>query len=330
MTERQAPTPLRIVAGLGSADDYDAYCGAGADEVFCGYVPEAWASRYGLALPLNRREVRYYPVQLGARSELLILAEMAARRGVPVTLTFNSLHYIPEQYPVIADIMAQCIRDGFRAFIIADPALLIYLHGQGLDRAARLHVSGEIGEVNRGLLAWAGRLGAARLILHRKVPLTDMASLIAWAGAHPADAPQEYEAFALNEMCHFSGAFCQSLHCDELAHMCRVPYRLGGVNEPLAADMPEKTTSDPSALGAGGCSLCALWRMRQAGVTHLKLVGRGNHPALMRRDIAALRTAADLAAASAAEAEYLRALRNALFPDGCSGSCYYPGETGHI
>lgn len=329
MTERQSPAPLRITAGLGSADDYHAYCDAGADEVFCGYVPEAWASRYGLALPLNRREVRYYPVQLGARSELLILADMAARRGVPVTLTFNSLHYIPEQYPLIADIMAQCVRDGFRAFIAADPALLIYLHEQGLDKVARLHVSGELGEVNRGVLAWAGQLGAARIILHRKVPLNDMAALIAWAKARPENTPQEYEAFALNEMCHFSGAFCHSLHCDELVHMCRLPYRLGGVSAPMDTELPERA-ADPAALGAGGCGLCALWRMRQAGVTHLKLVGRGNHPNLMRRDIAALRIAADLAAASETEAAYLRALRDALFPNGCSGSCYYPGETGRL
>ena len=36
----------------------------------------------------------------------------------------------------------------------------------------------------------------------------------------------EYEAFALNELCHFTGAFCSSLHCDELAPACRLPYRL--------------------------------------------------------------------------------------------------------
>ena len=26
----------------------------------------------------------------------------------------------------------------------------------------------------------------------------------------------EYEAFILNERCHYTGAFCSSLHCDEL------------------------------------------------------------------------------------------------------------------
>lgn len=36
--------------------------------------------------------------------------------------------------------------------------------------------------------------------------------------------PTEFEAFALNELCQFSGAFCNSLHCDEMGYLCRVPY----------------------------------------------------------------------------------------------------------
>lgn len=36
-------------------------------------------------------------------------------------------------------------------------------------------------------------------------------------------------AFALNELCQFSGAFCNSLHCDEMGHLCRVPYKIGKV-----------------------------------------------------------------------------------------------------
>ncbi|MFQ8776683.1 MAG: hypothetical protein ACLR78_03340 [Roseburia sp.] len=39
----------------------------------------------------------------------------------------------------------------------------------------------------------------------------------------------EFEAFALNELCQFSGAFCNSLHCDEMGHLCRVPYKIGKV-----------------------------------------------------------------------------------------------------
>ena len=59
---------MKIVAGLGCIDDYPAFCEAGADEFFCGYVPYAWTKRYGTTLALNRREVRWYQLQVGAYS----------------------------------------------------------------------------------------------------------------------------------------------------------------------------------------------------------------------------------------------------------------------
>lgn len=46
-------------------------------------------------------------------------------------LTFNSLYYLPEQYPEIGDIIEKCMGIGFRSYIIADPALLVYLKNRG-------------------------------------------------------------------------------------------------------------------------------------------------------------------------------------------------------
>lgn len=67
---------MKIVAGLGSIDEYERFVKAGADEFFCGYVPYSWSKKYGTVLPLNRREVLCYNVQLGAFEELRILAAM--------------------------------------------------------------------------------------------------------------------------------------------------------------------------------------------------------------------------------------------------------------
>ena len=113
---------MKIVAGLGSIDEYERFVKAGADEFFCGYVPYSWSKKYGTVLPLNRREVLCYNVQLGAFEELRILAAMIKKYGKPVHLTFNSLYYIPEQYPEIAEIIRCCMTIGFHSYIIADPA----------------------------------------------------------------------------------------------------------------------------------------------------------------------------------------------------------------
>ena len=324
---------MKIVAGLGSIDEYETFVKAGADEFFCGYVPFSWAEKYGVIHPLNRREVLFYNVQIGSMSELQILKKMVDYYGKPVTLTFNSLYYTGEQYPVIAEIITHCMAAGFENFIIADPALMLYLRQQKIN--CGIHLSGETAEVNRGMLEQMLPFGIRRVIFHRKNSLEDMQSCI-----KEADFPHEYEAFILNELCHFSGAFCNSLHCDELTHLCRVPYELGNLHKKEETDAAQKDVAETDRIqgkegkglpldedgyltGSTGCGLCALYRMKQVGITHLKLVGRGNYTDFMEKDIRQLRKVLDILENSDSEAQYQKKMKASLFPDGCSRNCYY-------
>lgn len=319
---------MKIVAGLGSIDEYETFVKAGADEFFCGYVPFSWAEKYGVIHPLNRREVLFYNVQIGSMSELQILKKMVDYYGKPVELTFNSIYYTGEQYPVIAEIITQCMAAGFENFIIADPALMLYLRQQKIN--CGIHLSGETAEVNRGMLEQMLPFGIRRVIFHRKNSLEDMQSCI-----KEADFPHEYEAFILNELCHFSGAFCNSLHCDELTHLCRVPYELGNLHKKEETDAAQKDVAETDRIqgkegkglpldedgyltGSTGCGLCALYRMKQVGITHLKLVGRGNYTDFMEKDIRQLRKALDILENSDSEAQYQKKMKASLFPDGCS------------
>lgn len=324
---------MKIVAGLGSIDEYETFVKAGADEFFCGYVPFSWAEKYGVIHPLNRREVLFYNVQIGSMSELQILKKMVDYYGKPVKLTFNSIYYTGEQYPVIAEIITQCMAAGFENFIIADPALMLYLRQQKIN--CGIHLSGETAEVNRGMLEQMLPFGIRRVIFHRKNSLEDMQSCI-----KEADFPHEYEAFILNELCHFLGAFCNSLHCDELTHLCRVPYELGNLHKKEETDAAQKDVAETDRIqgkegkglpldedgyltGSTGCGLCALYRMKQVGITHLKLVGRGNYTDFMEKDIRQLRKVLDILENSDSEAQYQKKMKASLFPDGCSRNCYY-------
>ncbi len=56
-------------------------------------------------------------------------------------------------------------------------------------------------------------------------------------------------------------------------------------------DEPE---DDGYLCGQTGCGLCALYQLEKAGVTHLKLVGRGNYTDYMERDIKNLRKALEI------------------------------------
>ena len=328
---------MKIVVGLGSIDEYIKFAEAGADEFFCGYVPYSWSQKYGTVLPLNRREVLCYNVQLGAFSELEILSGMMKKYEKPVHLTFNSLYYIPEQYPEIAGIISQCIKIGFHSYIIADPALMVYLRENGIN--CEIHLSGECGEINSQMVASLAKMRLKRVIFHRKNTFEDMKAVVDKCGKKDGtEGVPEFEAFVLNEMCQFTGAFCNSLHCDEMGYLCRVSYWLGTVRngdavpEKIMALQEQAWDQEPDLkaydesgylCGETGCGLCALYQLKQAGITHLKLVGRGNYVDHMEKDIRNLRKALKILDAAENEREFKCTLKRIVFPAGCSERCYY-------
>lgn len=331
---------MKLTVGLGSVDEYIRFSEAGADEFFCGYVPYSWTQKYDTMMPLNRREVLCSNVQLGAFSELEILASMIRDYQRPVHLTFNSLFYLPEQYPEIAKIMKACMCLGFQSYIIADPALILYLREHNID--CEIHLSGETGEVNSRMVDFFQQFSLKRVIFHRKSSFDDMKAVINAEKSYDGlRAETEFEAFILNEMCQFTGAFCNSLHCDELGHLCRIPYWLKPLKESCTGSSfrqlrPSVPAASPQTslphtpdlpegylCGATGCGLCALYRLREIGITHLKLVGRGNYTDFMEQDIRMLRQALAILETSTSEKDFQLNMREQLFPQGCSSHCYY-------
>ena len=339
---------MKITSGLGSIDDYPRYVRAGADELFCGYVPFSWSEKYGTVLPLNRREVLNYNVQIGSFSELEILANMVQKYQKPVHLAFNSLYYRPEQYEEIAQIIQQCRSIGFDSYILADPALLVYLRKEKID--CEVHLSGDLGTVNSAMTEVFAKEYPKRIIFQRKNTISEMRAVFLHITAQKEAArkewtyPTEFEAFALNELCQFSGAFCNSLHCDEMGYLCRVPYwkkpmslsesklekqekNRPGENISIsewdsASELMNPVSEDGYLCGATGCGLCTLKQLSDAGITHLKLVGRGNYTDFMERDIRNLRRTLEILEDSSTEEEYIRAMKAELFPNGCSHMCY--------
>nr|WP_167958125.1 U32 family peptidase [Anaerosporobacter faecicola] len=321
---------MKIVSGLGSVDEYIPYVKAGADEFFCGYVPYEWLRKYGVFLPLNRREVVCCQVQIGSRSELKILGHMMEKYGKPIQITLNSLYYIPEQYAIIAEMIQDCMEIGFDTFIIADLALLNYIRRQGIQ--CKVHISGEMAEVNRPMMEMLDSFDIERYIFHRKNTIEDMRSCI----DERKNKSTEYEAFILNEWCHFTGAYCNSLHCDELPHLCKVPYELKRIEkqtknqigkrmeEPMWKESQEETFHYQT--GKTGCGLCALKQLQKAGITHLKLVGRGNYPSFMQEDIKQLKRAMELSEDIENENEFRQEIRYKIMNGSCSQVCYYREE----
>ena len=74
----------------------------------------------------------------------------------------------------------------------------------------------------------------------------------------------EFEAFALNELCQFTGAFCNSLHCDEMGYLCRTTYWGDAEMEERMERVRKRTLEieeqqeQQYLCGKSGCALCAL------------------------------------------------------------------------
>ena len=89
-----------------------------------------------------------------------------------------------------------------------------------------------------------------------------------------------------------------------------------------ASELMNPVSEDGYLCGATGCGLCTLKQLSDAGITHLKLVGRGNYTDFMERDIRNLRRTLEILEDSSTEEEYIRAMKAELFPNGCSHMCY--------
>lgn len=324
---------MKIVAGLGAVDDYIRLVEAGADEVFCGYVPYKWNRLYGSLFPLNRREVLYYNVQIGSLEEMKILKKMVDTYKVPVSIAFNYLYYLEEQYKLIEDIMLDLINIGFNDFIIADISLLVYLKERGIK--ASIHLSGEAAEINSLSIKFFNNFNISRYIFHRKNTIEDMEECI----KNNKEKNIQYEAFILNEKCHYTGAFCNSLHCDEMIHLCQMIYDLSKIdknsngikaveesiekhNKELEEELSKEEIKEYN-VGATGCGLCFLKRLKKVGVTHLKVVGRGNSIDNMERDIRILKRALELVDSLKDNKEYEAVIKKDILNNKCNHNCYY-------
>lgn len=334
--------PLKIVAGMGSVLDYEDFVRAGVDEVFCGFVPGEVYRRFGRLAPANRREVLACNVQIGGENELHILAGLQEKHKVPVSLTFNAISYSDEERELLVRTAIRCKAIGFNRIIAAEEKLLLTLQQEG---GFRLTLSGEYGELSSGTLNALGAAKLARVIFPRQTKLSEMKQMVR-RQQKDGNRSTEWEAFVLNERCQFTGAYCQSFHTDEFGPLCRVPYRLdfGGAGGIASASAPKEKTAGAAQkdempryekedeipeIGDGGCGVCALWELSEAGITHVKLVSRGNRSEETVKDIRFLRQAMDCAKSAGSREEFIKTIRQRLFPDGCGKNCYYWEEYGH-
>lgn len=300
---------MKIATPISSVEEVEMLAGNGAGELYCGWVPVEWASKYGAAFWLNRRDPRRG--NLLSAQALAEITQRARSHDIPVFLTVNAPYYAPEQHPDLIDLMERAIDLGVKGFVVADVGLLLALKGR--EMGAELHLSSVGSCLNGEALRFYRELGVQRIILPRSLSLKEIERI---ASSRKHDGDVELEAFALNDGCAFEEGLCQTSHADGGAFCQRDwKYRFFSSQDgtelrsdsigPLEEhwqDLREwiwylggcGPSLSPRGIPNGPCGLCAVPDLKEMGIDALKIAGRQASPLRKLASLQLLRAIVEL------------------------------------
>jgi len=310
---------MKILAPLREPGEVGPLREAGADEFYCGIAPEQWTGKFGDAWP-NRR----HPASAGVPNERVLGQMVAAADPAPIHVALNSPHYPAGAVEMLAEFGSHLLRNmGVGALIVADIGLLMALAEAG--HARRLHLSSLATCTNAASSRFFRSLGVSRIILPRHLTLAEIEQCVI--------GDMDFEAFIINDGCVFEEGLCATTH--DAGTFCLAD---GDGAEGFSAGTLEqyaffKWTQNNCGCGSsrgfplGPCGLCAIPRLRAAGIGSLKVVGR---EASLQRKYASVKlvsVARDTALAGGSAEnikEAIIALRGARSLCHEARGCYYP------
>lgn len=340
---------MKITAPLARLDELEMLVGSGADELYCGLVPERWMKRFTRALWLNRRDPR--SANFTSEEEFALAVERAHGLGAKVFLTLNAPYFTEDQQQMVLELAHWAAGEaGVDALIVADLGLLAALAGR-LPGVTGLHMSTVGNASNREAVAHWADLGVERVILPRHLSIAEISRLVEAAAGRV-----ELEAFVLNDTCVYEEGFCHTMHgVDRLGAFCVTPWDYevhpAGGGEPAAAERAAwdehlrdhaswlwycnscGCSMSEKGLPLGPCGLCAIKGLDEAGVASVKIVGREASGMRKLRSVQLVKRVLEKveAGASAVEAAaWAREIRDAGEHCRAGYMCYYrecaPGE----
>jgi putative protease len=323
---------------------------AGADELYCGYLPAEWKKKYtGLEFERKGGNSNFRDLE-----ELRSAVDLAHKKNTPVYLTLNGL-YVNAQYPLLLKIIDQVETIDFDAFIIADIGLLLTLRKRNTKKKIHISTGGTV--FNSQAVDFYRRLGASRIVLDRQTTFKSMKAL-------SEGAPDiEFEVFILNTLCVYIDGFCTFLHTygidsqeyikhknwekdkrigvlsmydsEAVGDACCLKYSIQTYDTRFKKinNFSIKPTFFKHLIDGVECGVCAMYYINRTKVTSVKIVGRQLNPEnrlistkLVRSCLNILKKDKDIS-----RQEYIKRAQqlyqeNFKYKGECRGNnCYYPG-----
>lgn len=269
---------MKIQAPLAGIKEIKELSIAGADEFYCGYMPEEWIGKYGFEIPLNCRST-YPNANFYNEFEFRECLKIAHNYGKQMLLTLNENSYSSEQMKYIINLVEKLSVYGIDGIIVSSMALINEINEKKIP--IKVCLSGEANCINSHAVQFYKNLGVKRIIYPRHISIKEMKSI---SQNHPE---LEYEAFGLNEGCFFNGGHCYSIHYNKFSQMCRtLNFKLKANNkknkneiEKIRRDSEiKKRLEIPKNKFNGSkitkCGLCSIKLLNDSSVSVFKIVGR--------------------------------------------------------
>lgn len=324
---------------------------AGATEYFCGIIPPDWASTYNYQISLNKRE--WKPNQFHSFEKLAATARKIHSLKRKIAVTFNAHYYTAAQVPLIEKYLFNLKEIGVDALIIGNMPILLLTKSLGIK--IPVYISGELGVYNRQALKFFKKYNVKRILFPRDVSTAEMSRVI----QSGAGLGLEYEAFAMSERCVFSAGYCRTSHGYSQSNFCNQQWNKSlymrlplDFSEQVASDkeksamelIPRPTlklmkdwnansalyrsftncSSYPTSTSAfsfwGGCGLCAVSKLREIGITSLKIVSRGTS---LKSKLMRLNVMRQVLQSEKEDKEFIKKLKNTREICDIGYDCYY-------
>ncbi len=313
---------MKIISPVDNLNEVDGLLAAGANELYGGYVPEAWRARFSLLASINQRT--FAGAQIEDAAALAEIVRRVGQRGGTFSLTLNAPFYSEAMLPLLDAYVDEAAAAGIHGIILADLGLLRRLrarHPQLEYHASTLaHLS------NSEAVRFYQKHGVSRFIFPRHLTVGEMDAI----AQRVPDA--RFDAFILIGKCPNTEGLCTFHHSSpDKIWPCEIPYRITPLQEPASPELRAAMARQQSWSRTNrrhGCGLCAIPHLAKSAIGGLKLVGRGAPASQKVRNIRLVREFIELARRENDVDRFRERARQAhaeRFGIACSPNvCYYP------
>lgn len=256
---------IELMSPVGSFESLMAAIQGGADAIYFGVGKLNMRSRSSVNFTLDN---------------LAEITEICRKHGVRSYLTLNTVVYDEEMGEIDAIIDA-AKKNKIDAIIASDFTIMEKVNASGIE----LHVSTQCNISNAGAVRYFSRM-ADVMVLARELNLTQVASIISTIEQEqikgPSGKPVKIEIFAHGALCMAVSGKCYisldnynySANRGACLQSCRRGYTVKDKESDLELEIDNEYIMSPKDL----CTIGFLDKILEAGVTVLKIEGRGRSP----------------------------------------------------